>query len=85
MPTKTVTVRVPEEIVSAIDSVAELQQRDRSFIINEAVDQYLSLFEYHTRLIEERVRQLDAGAKTIDHETVKKMFANRSKARRKAG
>ena len=52
-----------------MDKVADVQQRDRSFVINEAVNQYLSLYEYHRELIEEGIRQDDAG-EVVDHETV---------------
>jgi predicted transcriptional regulator len=67
MPLKTITFRLPEEKLQELDTVAEIQQRDRSFVINEAVRQYLSLHEYHRELIEEGVRQADAG-EMIDHE-----------------
>ncbi|MGC2403366.1 MAG: CopG family transcriptional regulator [Acidobacteriaceae bacterium] len=75
MPLKTITFRLPEEKLRALDSVAEVHQRDRSFVINEAVAQYLSLHEYHRSLIEEGVRQDDAGD-VVDHETVLKMMAD---------
>ena len=67
MPLKTITFRLPEEKLQALDTVAEGQQRDRSFVINEAVTQYLSLHEYHRALIEEGIRQADAG-EMIEHE-----------------
>ena len=72
---KTVTFRATEEKVTALDSLAEVQQRDRSFIINEAVDQYLSLNDYHRELIEEGIQQVKAG-KVIDHEEVKRAVAS---------
>ena len=61
MPLKTITFRLPEEKLHVLDKVADVQQRDRSFVINEAVNQYLSLYEYHRELIEEGIRQDDAG------------------------
>lgn len=70
MPSKTITFRLPEEKLQALDSVAEAQQRDRSFVINEAVTQYLSLHEYHRELIEEGVRQDDAGD-VVEHQTLR--------------
>ena len=82
MPLKTLTFRAPEEKVAALDSVAALQQRDRSFIINEAVDQYLSLQEYHLALIDEGIRAADAGD-VIPHSEVVKMVASWSKKRKK--
>ncbi len=74
MPLRTITFRLPEEKLQALDSVAHVQQRDRSFVINEAVTQYLSLYEYHRTLIEEGIRQDDAG-EVVDHETVLNMVA----------
>jgi predicted transcriptional regulator len=76
MPLKTVTFRLSEDKLEALDSVADVQQRDRSFVINEAVAQYLSLYEYHRELIEEGIRQDDAG-EVVDHETVVEMMASR--------
>jgi predicted transcriptional regulator len=74
MALKTITFRLPDEKLQALDSVADVQQRDRSFVINEAVTQYLSLHDYHRALIEEGIRQDDAG-NVIDHETVRNMVA----------
>ena len=81
MNMKTVTFRVPEKKVAALDSVAAHQQRDRSFILNEAVDQYLSLQEYHLALIDEGIRAADAGD-VIPHNDVVKMVASWSRKKR---
>ncbi len=78
MPLKTITFRVPEERLHALDSVAEVQQRDRSFVLNEAVNQYLSLYEYHCELIREGIRQDDAG-ETVPHEKVLRIVAERAR------
>ena len=78
MTTKTITFRVQEEKLQALDSIADMQQRDRSFILNEAVSQYLSLQEYHRELIEEGIRQDDAG-EVVDHSEVRKMVATWSR------
>jgi predicted transcriptional regulator len=81
MNMKTVTFRVPEKKVAALDSAAAHQQRDRSFILNEAVDQYLSLQEYHLALIDEGIRAADAGD-VIPHNDVVKMVASWSRTKR---
>ena len=83
MRLKTLTFRVLEKKVAALDSAAALQQRDRSFILNEAVDQYLSLQEYHLALIDEGIRAADAG-QFIDHSEVVKMAASWSRKRKRA-
>ena len=75
---KTVTFRAPEEKVAALDSAAAWQQRDRSFVINEAIDQYLSLQEYHLALIDEGIRAADAG-EVVPHSEVLEMIASLSK------
>jgi predicted transcriptional regulator len=75
MPSKTITFRLPEDKLQALDSVAEAQQRDRNFVINEAVTQYLSLHDYHRELIEEGVRQDDAGA-VVEHQTLRSIAAD---------
>jgi RHH-type transcriptional regulator, rel operon repressor / antitoxin RelB len=71
---KTVTFRAPGDKIKALDSLAALQQRDRSFVLNEAVDQYLSLNEYHVALIKEGIRQADAG-ELVPHEEVGRRLA----------
>jgi predicted transcriptional regulator len=69
MSLKMITFRLPEEKLQALDSVAEVQQRDRSFVINEAMTQYLSLNDYHRALIEEGIQQDDDG-EVIEHQTL---------------
>ena len=74
MQQKTVTFRAPGNKIKALDALAALQQRDRSFVLNEAVDQYLSLNEYHVALIKEGIRQADAG-ELVPHEEVGRRLA----------
>ena len=78
MQQKTVTFRAPGDKIKALDSLAALQQRDRSFVLNEAVDQYLSLNEFHIALINEGIRQADAG-KLIPHDEVRRRLASLAK------
>jgi predicted transcriptional regulator len=75
MQQKTVTFRAPGSKIKALDSLAALQQRDRSFVLNEAVDQYLSLNEYHIALIQEGIRQADAG-ELVPHEEVRRRLTS---------
>ncbi|MGZ4789104.1 MAG: CopG family ribbon-helix-helix protein [Terriglobales bacterium] len=76
---KTVSFRTDSKKVKALDALAEVQDRDRSYLLNEAVDHYLDLQQYHIRLIEEGIRQADAG-ELVDHAEVEKMA---TRARRK--
>lgn len=75
MQQKTVTFRAPGDKIKALDSLAAVQQRDRSFVLNEAVDQYLSLNDYHIALIKEGIRQADAG-EVVPHEEVRRRLAS---------
>jgi RHH-type transcriptional regulator, rel operon repressor / antitoxin RelB len=81
MALKTVTVRIPEEKVKKLDRAAKQQRRDRSFILNEAVDEYLSLQEYHLALIDEGIRQDDAG-EVVSHEEVMKKIRSLSRKKK---
>jgi predicted transcriptional regulator len=83
MALKTVTVRIPEEKVKKLDAAARYQQRDRSFVINEAVDHYLSLQDYHLALIDEGIRAANAG-ELIPHSEIEKMGASWSKKKKSA-
>ena len=70
METKTVTFRTNRKKVKALDRLAQALDRDRSYLLNEAVDQYLSVHEYHLRQVREGLAQARAG-KLIDYEQVK--------------
>lgn len=71
---KTVSFRTNSKKVEALDALAAAQARDRSYLLNEAIDQYLELQRYHIELIEEGVRQADAG-RVVGHSEVEKMMA----------
>lgn len=76
---KTVSFRTDSRKVAALDALASVYDRDRSYLLNEAVDNYLDLQQYHIELIEEGVRQANAG-EVVDHSDVEKIVA---KLRRK--
>jgi len=76
---KTVSFRTDSRKVEALDQLASVYDRDRSYLLNEAVDNYLDLQQYHIELIEQGIRQADEGA-LVDHSDVEKMVA---KLRRK--
>jgi predicted transcriptional regulator len=71
---KPVSFRTPLPKLKKIDALAETQQRDRTFILNEAIDHYLAIQEYHAGLIEEGLRDAEAG-KVVSHEDVGRELA----------
>jgi predicted transcriptional regulator len=76
---KTVSFRTDSKKVEALDALASVSDRNRSYLLNEAVDNYLDLQQYHIELIEKGIRQADAG-ELVEHSDVEKMIA---KLRRK--
>ncbi|MCL2146769.1 MAG: ribbon-helix-helix domain-containing protein [Synergistaceae bacterium] len=56
---QTVSFRIEETKKDRIDMLASLRDRDRSYIINEALDTYLDLMDWQRRHIEEGARQAD--------------------------
>jgi len=74
MEKQTISFRLDEDKVEALDTLAEALDRDRTYLLNEAVAAYLDLQRWHIEQIEKGIRQADAG-KLVDHDRVKKMVA----------
>ena len=54
-----VSFRLSEDKREKIDYLAGLQDRDRSYIINEAIDSYLELQRWQLEEIDTGIRQAD--------------------------
>jgi len=63
-----VTFRMPEEKKLLIDELAAAQDRDRSYIINQALDVYLEVMEWQLAHIKEGLSQAEAGEFATDDE-----------------
>ena len=74
MEKQTVSFRLDSDKVSALDTLAEVLDRDRSYLLNEAVTAYLDVQRWQIEQIKTGIRQAEAG-KLIDHRQVKKMAA----------
>lgn len=77
---KTISFRMPAKAVKTLDALAETMERDRTYLLNEAVERYLELNEYHTKLIEKGLRAADAGDFVPDAE-MKKLIARMRRAK----
>ena len=73
---KTVSFRLEPEKVAALDRLAKAQTRDRTFLLNEAVDAYLDVQRWQIEHIQEGLRQADAGMGT-NHEKVRAKWRRR--------
>jgi predicted transcriptional regulator len=82
MSKKTVSFIAPVEKVSQLDALASTRDRDRSFVLNEAIDLYLDLNTYHTSLIEEGIADAEAG-RLVPFKEVKRQLAEQRAARKK--
>jgi predicted transcriptional regulator len=58
---KTISFRMPVEAVESLDALAETMDRDRTYLLNEAVEHYLRLNEYHIKLIQKGLRAAEKG------------------------
>jgi predicted transcriptional regulator len=71
---QTISFRLDEDKVEALEALSEALDRDRTYLLNEAVSAYLEVQRWHMEQIERGIRQADAG-KLVDHDKVKKMVA----------
>ena len=74
MNKQTVTLRVDSKKKKAIDAIAVEIDRDRSYVLNEAIDSYLELHAWQIEHIRGGLRQANAGHFAKDSE-VKAAFA----------
>lgn len=68
---KTISFRAESKKIEVLDGLAALQDRDRTYLLNEALDHYLELNKYHLDQIQEGLKQANAG-KLIDHADLKR-------------
>ena len=56
-----VSFRAPKHQISKLDAMARRQQRDRTQLIGEAIEQYLELQAVHLARIDEGIADADSG------------------------
>lgn len=69
-----ISFRTEEEKRDQIDRIAAAFDRDRSWVVNEALDQYIDTYQYQVERIEKSVAAVKAG-RTISHEEMLKRIA----------
>ncbi len=70
----TITVRLDSEKREALDAIAEVADRDRSYVLNEAIDAYLDTHRWQVEHIRKGLSQARAGQFASEKE-VKKALA----------
>jgi predicted transcriptional regulator len=58
---KTISFRMDAGKVDALDEIAVSTQRDRTFLLNEAIDAWLDLNAYHRQLVEDGMQDAREG------------------------
>jgi len=61
MAKASMTVRVEERTRKTLDKIAATMDRDRSYVVNEAIDSYIELHQWQVKRIKEGLRQARAG------------------------
>jgi predicted transcriptional regulator len=66
---KTISFRTDADKIHALDSLAAAQDRPRSYLINEAIGNYIELHAYQDALVRSGLEQMRQG-RTVSHEEV---------------
>jgi predicted transcriptional regulator len=74
MAKATLSFRTDEDIRDRLGRLAETRRRDRSFLINEAIDQYLERNDWQEAQIRAGIEEADRGEFATEEE-VEAVFA----------
>jgi predicted transcriptional regulator len=74
MEKQTVSFRLASDKVAALDALAGSMERDRTYLLDEAVQAYLETQQWHLEEIQAGIAEADAG-RVIEHHKVKAMAA----------
>ncbi len=78
MAKQNVNFKIDKAKVKVLDHLGASMRRDRTFLLNEAVDQYLAVQEYHLQEIQKGLAQVKTG-NSLDYEAVKASWLRRLK------
>ncbi len=79
MSKENITFRLDNEKKVALDAIAAGLNRDRSYVLNEAIDLYLDVYQWQIAEIEAGLVEADAGDFATDEE-VQTVFAKLTNA-----
>jgi len=80
---RVVTAKLPDNLVSEMDEIAERIDRSKSWIVRQAVSEWLAEEQRRYELTLEALKDVDEG-RTIPHEEVLAMVEQRKRERRAA-
>ncbi len=74
MAKETMTVRLEPETRDALDAIAATLDRDRSYVVNQALAAYVETHRWQVEHIQKGLREANAG-KFVSHANVNKVIA----------
>jgi predicted transcriptional regulator len=77
---KTISFRAVAGKIDSLDSLAAAQDRSRSYLINEAITNYIELHAYQDALVRKGLAEMRKG-RVINHEEVVKRLKRAGRAR----
>jgi predicted transcriptional regulator len=80
---RVVTAKLPDDLVSRMDEIAERIDRSKSWIVRAAVSEWLAEEQRRYELTLEAMKSVDEG-RTFTQEEIDEHFAARRKARSRA-
>ena len=81
---KTISFRAVTEKIETLDSLAAAQDRSRSYLINEAITNYIELHAYQDSLVRKGLAEMRKG-RVLSHEEIVKRLQRTGRARRLPG
>jgi predicted transcriptional regulator len=80
---RVVTAKLPDELAARLDEISERIDRSKSWIVREAVSEWLTEEQRRYELTLEALADVDAG-RTIPHDEVLARVEHRKRERREA-
>jgi predicted transcriptional regulator len=78
---KTISFRADAEKIDTLDSLAAAKDRPRSYLINEAITNYIELHAYQDALVRKGLEEMRKG-RVVSHEEVVKRLKRTGRASR---
>jgi predicted transcriptional regulator len=74
MAKETMTIRIEPGVRAALDAIAATADRDRTWVVNEALNAYMETHRWQVEHIQQGLREADAG-KFVSAAGVKKVIS----------
>jgi len=81
---RVVTAKLPDDLVSRMDEIADRIDRSKSWIVRQALSEWLAEEQRRYELTLEALKSVDEG-RTYTQEEVEEYFAAKRKARSRGG